>query len=322
MLLLQNPAPDDVFFRGRKGDVRLGEWVIPTDKITARQKIKQAVVFGYPDDQGVTKNRGRSGAAKGPDSIRKELYKLTIPADLIWEKKLSLLDLGNIAVSSEIDQTHSRAQALAEHVAANDAIGIALGGGHDFAAPTFRGFHSTSPKSRWGLINIDPHLDTREMEGPFAHSGNAFRVLLENGVLQGKDLVQFGARANRNTRSSWEYCVKKKVNIVSLESMREHPKNPTAIFQKQLAKLSQSCKQLGVTIDMDCCFETEGSSAAPVLGFSAWELCSIAACAGRNPKVKYLEIAEVAPPLENSSRAARIAAEVIFSFLRAKSEGR
>lgn len=318
MPLLRKPAPSDVFFRGRPGDPRMGEWVEPVEEIEPRRKKNEAVLIGYPDDQGVTQNRGRAGAAAGPDSIRKEFYKLTPPADFVWEKNFSLFDFGNITVSSRLEETHSHAEQLAEEVARAGKIAIALGGGHDFAAATFRGFQKTAPKARWGLINIDPHLDTREMEGSVPHSGNPFRALLEAGILKGPDLTQFGARANRNSRSSWKYCVTRKVNIVPLEVLRAQKSTAPEQFQKQLAKLSRSCAHLGVTLDMDCCFEAEGVSAAPVLGFSAAELCAFGAIAGKNRKVRYLEIAEVAPLLESNQRTSRIAAEVIFAFLRAR----
>src|SRR5690606_4331401 len=122
-----------------------------------------------------------------------------------------------------------------------------------------------------------PHLDTREMESEEIHSGNPFRWLIENGLLKGKHLVQFGARPNRNTRSSWEFCTREKVEILPLENVRAQSAPVPALFARQLNRLAKSLDQIGVTIDMDSCSDAEGTSAAPVLGFSAWELCCFAA---------------------------------------------
>lgn len=320
-MLISTPAPNEVFFRGRPGDLRLGEWVIPAAGMTLqRGKKREAVIVGYPDDQGVKRNRGRAGAAQGPDAIRRQLYRMTVPADRPWEKSFQLYDLGNAPISPRLSETHASAQALAAEAAKADRTGVAMGGGHDFAAPTFLGFQSSAPKARWGLINVDPHLDTREMEGAEAHSGNPFRVLLESGALKGTDFTEFGARTQRNTRSSWEFCQKQKVTLLTLEAIRSKKSAPAALFQSELTRLGRACRQIGVTIDMDACAETEGTSAAPTLGFSAWELCCFAAIAGKNPKVRYLEIAEVAPGLEPSDRAARIASEIIYAFLDARSK--
>ncbi len=312
--------PSDVFFRGRPGDIRLGEWVVPVETLPPLdRKKREAVLIGYPDDQGVKRNRGRAGAALGPDSIRRQLYKMTIPADHRWEDRFAFYDYGNALVSPKLSETHGHAEKLAAQVAASGCAGVVLGGGHDFAAPTFRGFKASAPKARWGLINIDPHLDTRELEGDDAHSGNPFRVLIDGKHLAGSDFVEFGARASRNTRAAWEYCVEKKVAIHSLESLRAKSSPVPQLFKQALTKLTQKCRHVGVTIDLDCCPDAEGMSAAPVLGFSAWELCCFAATAGSNPRVAYLEIAEVAPALDVSERSSRIAAEVIFAFLDARS---
>ncbi len=320
-MLISTPAPNEVFFRGRPGDLRLGEWVIPAAGMTeTRDKKREAVLIGYPDDQGVKRNRGRAGAAQGPDAVRGQLYRMTVPADRPWEKTFQLYDLGNAPISTRLSETHASAQRLAAEAAKAERTGIAIGGGHDFAAPTFLGFQSVAPKARWGLINIDPHLDTREMEGSESHSGNPFRVLLESGALKGADFTEFGARIQRNTRSSWDFCKAKKVALLTLETIRTKKTGPAALFQSELNRLGKNCRHLGVTIDMDACSETEGTSAAPVLGFSAWELCCFASLAGKNPKVRYLEIAEVAPGLEPSGRAARIASEIIYAFLDARSK--
>lgn len=319
MVISRTPAPSELFFRGRPGDIRIGEWVTPCDTLGDKQRKHEAVYFGYPDDQGVRRNRGRAGASGGPDSVRRHFYRMTLPADKPWEDKLALWDLGNSAVSAGLRETHSRAEAICKAVGMSARVGIAVGGGHDFAAPTFRGFASAAPKAKWGLINVDPHLDTREAEGDTPHSGNPFRFLIDEGALKGSDFVEFGARNNRNTRSAWKYCQDKKVNLFPLEEIRAKKTPVASLFQSALSKLSTKCSRIGLTIDMDSCCDAEGVSAAPVLGFSAWELCCFAAAAGKNPRVAYLEIAEVAPGLDVEERSSRIAAEVIFAFLQARS---
>ncbi|MBY0371616.1 arginase family protein [bacterium] len=308
----RTPAPAELFFRGRPGDMRLGEWV--NSAAPARQTF---VILGYPDDQGVRLNRGRAGAAAGPDGFRKHFYKLTPPADFEWSGRVALQDWGNSHVVTGIQETHAIAEGNAAEIAAQGALGILIGGGHDFAAPSFKGFRSSAPRARWGLLNIDPHLDTREREGSGLHSGNPFRELLESGALKGQDLVQFGARANRNSKTSWEFCQRQGVSIQTLETIRSKP-SALAFYRGLLKKLASRCPNVGVTIDLDSCCEAEGTSAAPVLGFSAWELCQFARAAGEIPGVRYLELAEGAPALDNAERVSRISAEIAFAFLDGK----
>ena len=195
--------------------------MIQTQTLPALSTPQEIAMVGYPDDKGVELNRGRKGAALGPASIRRELYKMTLPADGSWDKRLRVWDLGDIAPSKELKQTHLSAQALTTLAAISGRTVVCLGGGHDFAAPTFLAHHSTAPKKRWGVINIDPHLDARELEGDCPHSGSAFRALIESGTLKGNRLVQFGTRLNRNTASSWKFCLDEGVAILPLETLRQ-----------------------------------------------------------------------------------------------------
>lgn len=324
-----------LLFHGRPGDVRLGQWVKPVEaplpvQPAARKGSETIVVFGCPDDLGVTSNRGRAGARLGPDTIRKHLYKMTPPMDLVWEEAIELWDYGNLIPAGDIVETHKRARAMAAEIAANGFTVVLLGGGHDFAAPGFTGFMegracvktAARKQETFGLINIDPHLDVRPLENGKPHSGTPFRQLLDAGELKGKHFTAFGARAARNSRDHYAYARHHAATVLTLEALREKRTPVERQFASQLARLSRQVTSLGVTFDMDACADAEGTSAAPVVGFSAWELVRMAAQAGATKRARYLEIAEVAPELEPSERSARIAAEMIFAFLRARAEAR
>ena len=89
----------EIFAKERPGDPRLGEWVIQVshpNEIKAEKKRRAIALMGSPDDTGVRLNRGRPGAHQGPDTIRRQLYKMTPPADFRWEDSIQLYDAGNI----------------------------------------------------------------------------------------------------------------------------------------------------------------------------------------------------------------------------------
>lgn len=320
----RKPSDPDLFFRGRDGDPRLGEWVRSCDKLERNSLHREIfVLFGSCDDAGVAANRGRIGAAKGPDAIRKHLYKMTPPFDLAWETLIGLLDFGNVQPGESISGTHDRARETAEAVATSGYGLIALGGGHDFAAPHFLGFASgrqrfLQRKETYGLLNVDPHLDVREPENGAWHSGTPFRRILESGEIKADRLIQFGARRNRNSRDHLAFCRSRGVIVDPLETIRESGEGLLACFRRRLSELAERSTCVGLTIDMDACSDVEGTSAAPVIGLSAAEIVSLAEMAGREPKVRFLEIAEVAPPLDPTERAARVAAEAVYAFLHAR----
>jgi len=319
-----SPVSENLLFKGRDGDPRLGEWVLRGERGNLAPDKRETIgIWGCPDDTGVVKNRGRGGAKDGPDSIRKHLYRMSPPMDFEWEKKIRLVDFGNLIPSKDLRETHARNQNLVENLAATGMTLLCLGGGHDFAASNFLGFvkgrKAVAKKlESFGLINIDPHLDVRELEDGSPHSGTPFREILESGLLPGKSLTQFGARANRNSRAHFQYCQGKKVRVLELDSLREGKKSIDQLFEVEIERLAKSYATIAATFDLDSCQDAEGMSAAPVVGLSTAELVRFADTVGRERRVKYFEIAEVAPSLDFQERSSRIAAEMIYRFLRAR----
>lgn len=310
--------PTDFFAKGRLGDPRLGESVKTIRLGDSPQTKNSLILYGCPDDTGVLANRGRAGAKGGPDSIRKHLYKMTLPMQFSKSKSFSLYDAGNIEIADSITQTHENAYQTAKTIAQTKSTLLALGGGHDFAAPNFLGFIDGKKSKKIGLINVDPHLDVRELENSLPHSGTPFRQILDSGKISPKNFVEFGIRQNRNARPHYEWCKKQKVQILTWEEIRLKQAAAHKQFSLVLSKLSKVNELVGVTVDIDSCESAEGASAAPVLGFTATELYFIAKAAGLNKKVQYFEICEVAPVLDSTERSSRIAAEILFAFMEAR----
>lgn len=307
-----------LFFKGRPGDPRLGDFTsfVPSDSLV-KSKKPTITLLGAPDDLGVRLNRGRPGAKEGPDGVRESFYKFAAPGDPNFEK-IRLLDAGNITVLDDIIKNHSLAFDASASICASGSVLVAIGGGHDYAAPhlmgAFEGISRISKHRRFGIINVDPHLDVRPLENGLPHSGTPFRQILESGVVNGRNLVEFGARIGRNSREHFIYCKSKKVQVVGFEQIRRSTSSALK-FKYCLNNLARTSDHIGVTIDLDSCCDLDGASAAAVIGFSAWELCQFAYLAGANKKVSVLELAELAPSLDPTGRSARIAAEVAFHFL-------
>ena len=317
------PISSELLFKGRPGDLRLGEWVSTQKPSQTAEKDAQASVFifGCPDDTGVRLNRGRAGAQDGPQEIRRAFYKMAFPMDRSFES-IHLVECGNIEVSKDIRETHKNAFEAAQKLSSLGGVVILLGGGHDFAAPGFLGFaegrRSLNSSETFGLINVDPHLDVRELEQGCPNSGTSFRQILESKVLLGKHFIEFGCRENRNSQSHYDYCRQKGVTLLPLTHLKRKSSSVIQSFKANLALLSQRVDTVGLTLDMDSCSELIGTSAAQAIAFSLEELYEMAFLAGSHPKVKYFELAEVAPNLDLSGKTALGAAELLYSFLCGK----
>src|SRR5437762_8900622 len=91
-------------FMRRPDDPRLGEITEFWGGDPAALAQGRAVLIGFPQDEGVRRNGGRSGAAAAPEEIRRWLYRLT-PWDCQADIPLAhvrLLDLGNVHISGEL----------------------------------------------------------------------------------------------------------------------------------------------------------------------------------------------------------------------------
>ena len=89
-----NRADRDLFYsRNDPKDRRLGELVsrVSIDEI----KPEDVVIIGIPEDRGITANKGRAGASKAPDDIRRRFYRLT-PGFTMDFNRISVVDAGNL----------------------------------------------------------------------------------------------------------------------------------------------------------------------------------------------------------------------------------
>ena len=305
----------NVLPRARQNDPRWGHHVsFATQEIPRPTRALKPVVsiLGCPDDTGVRLNYGRSGASKGPESIRKQFYAMTLPMHAQWEESFELWDLGDIRVENEIAQTHKHLERSAQWAASFSDTVIILGGGHDFAAPGIRGAFADFGR-RPNVLNVDVHLDVRPLEKNLPHSGCAMRLLTEE---KKATILQFGAQSQRNSKSAFAFCKKNGIPLYPYADYQNSRLPITAQLRRFLSVTPAPLHAL--TMDIDACHDGSGVSAPTVLGFSALELVSLAAHCARFPSLRYLELAEVAPECESLPRSSQIAAQILWGFLEAR----
>ena len=120
----------------------------------------RAVLIGFPTDEGVLRNGGRPGAARGPAEIRRWLVRLT-PDARDAARFTTLLehtaDLGDIALTGNLDADQA---ALGEVVGGQLRLGrfiILLGGGRETVFGHFLGY--ANARSRW-TCSAGAHMRT------------------------------------------------------------------------------------------------------------------------------------------------------------------
>ena len=295
-----NAAARDLFYsRNDPKDRRLGELI----GRAAIEEVTEGTVaiIGVPEDRGITANKGRAGAAAGPDDIRRRLYKLT-PGFNSDFMNLRIIDAGNVETKRlTLAEVHDAETEAVADIVSRGGLPIVLGGGHDLTYPGVRGLVCGAGLGRggMGLINVDAHLDVRSDENGINSGTSFYRALtqLPDGALSGEAFVEFGIQEQYN--SPYYY-------------------NWMEFFLQALNAAGKNGRSIAVSLDIDAVRSTEapGASASNPSGLKAPELDKIAYLAGRSIKVKYLDIMEVSPPLDEDHRTAALAASAIFSFFR------
>lgn len=314
--ILIEPAPDLFYSRNDSADTRMGDIVLR--KLEGYVPEVTVGIIGAPQDEGVRRNKGRTGAKNAPTEIRRALYKLTpFSPDQILDDditSLRIFDFGDIREGYTLEETHEHLQYAVEVLLDNNIIPIVLGGGHDIAYPNFAGFSQTAINV--GVINIDAHLDYRPAM-PERHSGSSFRQMLDDAdaKLRPENLVEFGVQPFVNSAAYYRELIERGVQIHTLEQITTNSEGHS--FEDALRTASENTDRIMVSFDLDSVQSSDapGVSAPSSQGFSASEILRYAFYSGRHYSTQLIDIVEVNPIVDADGRTSRLAALIIMNFL-------
>jgi formiminoglutamase len=271
----------------------------------------RAVLVGFPQDEGVRRNRGRPGAGEAPQEIRHWLRRLT-PFDGESEADLSVdppLDLGNIRITGSLEETQ---QALGEVVAAvlsSGAVPIVLGGGHETAYGHYLGYVAAGKSV--GVLNVDAHLDVRPCPDGRGHSGSSFRQMMEQPTqpLPGSRYVCLGARPFAASREHLRYVRERGVVVEWSLSERS--------LDDVLRQLAADAGSVYLSVDADVVRQADmpGVSAPNPDGPDGSLVLRCVRLAGRSPAVTSLDLVEINPRFDRDGQSARWGALLVWNFL-------
>jgi len=301
-------ADPGLFHRGTADDPRLGERIRPGPAAGG------VALIGHADDRAVVNGRGRAGAVSGPSELRRFLSRLT-PGDRGELDGLPIFDLGDATAElGGIDAVHAAIEEAALGALRAGACAVLLGGGHDGAFAS----HSALLRAvggRVAAVNVDAHLDVRPLRDGQITSGTPFRRLAERWGAR-YALVELGIQPQHNARAHREWAAEHGFPILTLEEVRGRV--PEAFAEA----LRAPAEAVAVSLDLDSveAASAPGVSAPCPDGLSAADLFACARLAGRDPRVRVLDVMELAPPLDVDGRTARLGAMAIWSFLAGVAE--
>jgi len=289
------------------------------EKQRSRKRSQARFTFvGYPDELGVQNVGGRLGAKEGPGKFLHYFKKLGGKWPLQERMRSShLAEMG-----SDLETNHRNAADLTERETrsglSNQDVLLAVGGGHDYAYSWIKGIKSAYPKgARIGCLNLDAHFDLRDYKEMMT-SGSPFRRLIDEKIIEGKNLVEFGIQAHCNRAELWEYAKQNRIKIIPFESLRNG--QAVSVFRRELRNLRAKCDVVLISLDLDALSYAfcPGVSAPQAEGFTASEVFQILEISGTDKKVTSLGIFELAPALDDQDLTSRFAAQSAWHFLNAK----
>lgn len=269
----------------------------------------RVVFLGYADDRAVVNGRGRPGAAHGPAELRRYLSRLT-PGDHGELDRLTLRDLGDAGAElGSIEAVHAAIEEAALAALTAGACVVLLGGGHDGAFAS----HSALLRATRGAVaavNVDAHLDVRPLRDGLVTSGTPFRRLADRWG-ERYALTELGIQPQHNARAHREWAEARGFAVLALDEVRGRV---PAAFGEALGRTGEA---IAVSLDLDGVEAScaPGVSAPCPDGLSAADLYACARLAGRDARVKVLDVMELAPPLDVDGRTARLGAAAIWHFL-------
>ncbi len=276
-----------------------------------------AVLIGVPFDEGVTLGGGRPGAAGGPTALRKAILRCGTTFDAergIDFDHLRLADAGDLeVVADDVAATHERLAEVVTAILDAGAVPITVGGGHDNTFGTVKALMEKYPSVAG--INVDAHLDLREVVDGRITSGTPYRRILEELGLPGQNLVEFGLHGSVNSREHIRYAQKRGVPCLTLGQVREQ--GIDAAFTDQLRLLAGQAEALFVSVDLDvfAAAYAPGVSAPGAEGLTPEEGRQLALAAGRHPGIRLFELMELNPLFDVDERTSRLAVMLMCAFL-------
>lgn len=272
--------------------------------------------LGFPCDIGIERNKGRTGAALGPTSIRKELSSLPCR----FSKDLALFDAGDISCEGVSLEQCQEALALAvEKILNLNLFPILLGGGHEIAFGHYMGIINYMKKKdrqeKLGIINFDAHFDLRPYSENVS-SGTMFRQIADYTFENDLNYSYFciGIQKYSNTVNLFKtadelgvgYILAKDISYIDFYSLIE-----------KLDDFIRDQDHLYVTICSDVFSSAfaPGVSAPQPLGLDPEKVLAFLHHILKSKKTISFDIAEISPRFDLDNNTANLASVMIFSVV-------
>ena len=289
--------------------LRLFQTIVRAERFEPEMLAGDIALLGFACDEGVRRNKGRTGAERGPETLRRALANMAS-----HDGHDRCVDMGTIYVAD--DALEAAQQALREAVTACQRAGkrtLVLGGGHETAFGHGAGVLDAFPGEEVGIINLDAHLDLRIADR--ASSGTPFRQLALACEAQRRAFhyACIGVSRAANTQALLDEAARRGVTIIEdLDVLNAFEARAIPELARNIARYDR----LYLTIDLDVlpAREMPAVSAPAALGIPLATLLRIVEPLCRSGKLQAVDLVEFNPQYDIDSRGARTAARLAWQI--------
>ncbi|UJL46086.1 formimidoylglutamase [Virgibacillus sp. NKC19-16] len=260
-----------------------------------------------------------SGASFAPGTIRAALQNYTTySGESGYELMDPILDLGDIYMdpTDVIGNQERIGEGLSDVFSTEAAENwMILGGDHSISYSSIKAF---AAGKRVGVIQFDAHHDLRNTEDGGPTNGTPFRRLLEDGIINGENLVQIGIRDFTNAAAYADYAKEQGLGIYTMGDVDNL--GITEILRKEIQRLAGGVDLIYVSVDMDVLDQAfaPGCPAIGPGGMDSKTLLEGITLAAKHEKVKAMDIVEIDPTIDFRNMTSRVAAYVMLQVMKAK----
>nr|WP_245553050.1 arginase family protein [Brevibacillus massiliensis] len=187
-------------------ETKVAQWLTPWDG-------EESVEIGFIGIPLSKTSISLSGASMTPNALRElfsavTTYSIDHDVDL---QQLSAKDMGDIQMHvTDLLQCHANIEQGLTNVyrALPHLFPIIAGGDHSITCPSVKAFKKRF-QGKVGIVQIDSHMDVRNLEDGGPTNGTPIRGLIESDTVEGKHIAQIGIHSFANSKPYRDYAVSK-----------------------------------------------------------------------------------------------------------------
>jgi guanidinobutyrase len=267
---------------------------------------------GVPLDTGTS---NRSGARFGPRQIRSESC-LIRPYNMATRAapfdSLSIADIGDVAINTfDLQKSIGIIEEAYDEILSHGCKPLTLGGDHTIALPILRAMHRKH--GPLGLVHVDAHADVNDsMFGEKIAHGTPFRRCVDEGLLDGKRVVQIGLRATGYAADDFDWPRRQGFRVVQAEECWHRSLTPLMVEVRE--QVGGGPVYISFDIDgLDPSY-AGGTGTPEIAGLTTPQAIEIIrGCRGLD--IIGGDLVEVSPPYDPSGNTALTAANLLFEML-------